>query len=150
MFKLYKISVLPQLTTLFNSTTYDSKNAYLLSLSAGAAEKDLSKCLSIHTTGAGYAFDKTKISGICTILGEATTMTRQIVGETITFSATNIVCSAEGRPTHLVLGGIVPVVMSIGGDVSVLYPESSTQVDITTEGSVVYIPPFSISLGGLI
>ena len=150
--KLFNAPVTSQLTRLFGSTTYDNKSAYLVALASGKTTKDLNQCLNYHVnTGAGFFFDTARLAstGIGTLLGTSSDCTRSIGNNILSCSEINITATAQGKPTHIVLGGIVPVCLEIGTDVDLLYPGSNSVVDVTATGSVVYCPAFDIALSGI-
>lgn len=150
--KLFSNSLASQLTRLFGSTTYDTKPAYLIALASGKTTKDLNLCLNFHpTTAAGYVFDTARLTslGIGSVLGSSSDCTRTISGNVLSVSEINMVASGTGKPTHVILGGIVPVCLEIGTDINLLYPDSNTAVDSTAVGSVVYCPAFNIALPNL-
>lgn len=151
--KLFSSPVASQLNRLFGSTTYDTKNAYLVSLASGKTIKDLNACLNFHTaTGAGYVFDTARLTstGTGTLLGTSTDCVRSITNNVLSVSEMNITATVAGKPTHIVLGGILPIALEIGSDINVLYPDSNTVIDVTSVGSLVYCPQFNVSLPGLV
>ncbi|AQT28560.1 hypothetical protein YOLOSWAG_77 [Erwinia phage vB_EamM_Yoloswag] len=148
--KLFNVPMLNQLSRLFGSTTYDTKNVYLVALALGKTVKDLNACLNYHATGAGYSFDTTRMSGICTLLGTSTDCTRAFANNVLSVSEINITTTATGRPTHIVLGGILPIALEIGTDVNLLYPNSELVIDVTAAGSVVYCPAFNLSMTNIL
>jgi len=151
--KLFGSTVSNQLNRLFGSTTFDAKNAYLISLASGKTIKDLNTCLNFQAaTGAGYVFDTTRLASqnIGTLLGSSTDCVRTIANNILSVSEMNITANVAGKPTHIVLGGIVPLALEIGTDINVLYPDSNTVIDVTSVGSIVYCPQFNVSLPGLI
>lgn len=150
--KLFSSPVASQLTRLFGATKYDTKSVYMVALASGKTIKDLNQCLNFHAaTGAGYIFDTARLTstGVGTLLGSSTDCTRTIAGNVLSVSEININATASGKPTHIILGGIVPLALEIGTDINLLYPNSNTVVDVTSVGSIVYCPAFNISLPNL-
>ena len=151
--KLFSSPVASQLNRLFGSTTFDTKNAYLVSLASGKTIKDLNACLNFHAaTGAGYVFDTARFAatGTGTLLGSSTDCTRSIANNVLSVSEMNITATIAGKPTHIVIGGILPIALEIGTDINVLYPDSNTVIDTTSVGSLVYCPSFNIALPTLV
>ncbi|AXG67453.1 hypothetical protein JA33_079 [Dickeya phage vB_DsoM_JA33] len=148
-YKVFDLSLIPQLTRLFASAS-DDKAAYVISLNTGKTEKDLLTCLNFRPNGAGYYFDVTKLtSDIGVLLGTGNDCTRTLVGNQLNFSKCNITCSAVGKPTHLILGGIIPFSFEIGKDVKLLHVDSGSSVDSTGEGSVVTVNAFGLRLNDI-
>lgn len=147
--KLFSSPVASQLTRLFGATKYDTKTVSLIALASGKTTKDLNQCLNFHTTtAAGYTFDLSRMNslGIGTLLGSSTDCTRTIANNVLSISELNITATAQGKPTHIILGGIVPLALEIGVDINLLYPNSNTVIDVTSIGSIVYCPAFDIAL----
>ena len=148
-YKLFANSVVPQLTRLFAQATADDKSCYLVKLNSGFTEADLNKCLNFQTqTGAGYMFDAALAasSGICTVLAKGTNCVRTIDRNKLSISDCQLTATAEGIPTHLILGGILPVCLQVGPDVTLLYPDLVVRYDPNGYKTQVTINAFTISL----
>lgn len=150
--KLFSSPVASQLTRLFGATKYDTKTVSLISIAQGKTTKDLNQCLNfLPASASGYFFDLSRMTslGLGTLLGSSTDCTRTINNNVLSVSELNIMASASGKPTHLILGGIVPLALEIGVDINLLYPNSNTVIDVTAIGSIVYCPAFDIALPSL-
>ncbi|QZE56285.1 hypothetical protein pEaSNUABM40_00088 [Erwinia phage pEa_SNUABM_40] len=148
-YKLFANSVVPQLTRLFAQATADDKSCYLVKLNAGFTEADINKCLNYQTqTGAGYVFDAALAAstGICTVLAKGTNCVRTIDRTKIAVSDCLLTATAEGVPTHLILGGILPVCLTVGTDVTLLYPDLNIKYDPNGYKTQITILAFNISL----
>ncbi|QZE59666.1 hypothetical protein pEaSNUABM39_00086 [Erwinia phage pEa_SNUABM_39] len=149
IYKLFANSVVPQLTRLFAQATADDKSCYLVKLNSGFVEADLNKCLNYQPqTGAGYMFDAALAasSGICTVLAKGTNCVRTIDRNKLSISDCLLTATAEGVPTHLILGGILPVCLQVGPDVTLLYPDLVVRYDPNGYKTQVTINAFTISL----
>ncbi|QZE58647.1 hypothetical protein pEaSNUABM28_00090 [Erwinia phage pEa_SNUABM_28] len=148
-YKLFANSVVPQLTRLFAQATADDKSCYLVKLNSGFVEADLNKCLNYQPqTGAGYMFDAALAasSGICTVLAKGTNCVRTIDRTKLSISDCQLTATAEGVPTHLILGGILPVCLQVGPDVTLLYPDLVVRYDPNGYKTQVTINAFTIGL----
>lgn len=148
-YSLFAASAVPQLSRLFAQATADDKSCYLVKLNSGFVEADLNKCLNFQTqTGAGYSFDAALAasSGICTVLAKGTNCTRTIDRQKISVSDSQLTATAEGVPTHLILGGILPVCLTVGTDVTLLYPDLNIKYDANGYKTQVTINAFTIPL----
>ncbi|QZE57298.1 hypothetical protein MPK71_gp089 [Erwinia phage pEa_SNUABM_1] len=148
-YKLFANSAVPQLTRLFAQTTADDKSCYLVKLNAGYTEADINKCLNFQAaTGAGYVFDAALAasSGICTVLAKGTNCVRTIDRNKLSISDCLLTATAEGVPTNLILGGILPICLTVGTDVTLLYPDLNIKFDPNGYKTQITILAFSISL----
>ena len=148
-YKLFANSAVPQLTRLFAQATADDKSCYLVKLNAGYTEADINKCLNYQAqTGAGYVFDAALAasSGICTVLAKGTNCVRTIDRNKLSISDCLLTALAEGVPTHLILGGILPICLTVGTDVTLLYPDLNIKYDPNGYKTQITILAFSISL----
>lgn len=145
-YRVYDMSLFPQLSRILANAATDPKTAYVISLASGKTEKDLLSCLTFRPNGGGYYFNPALLSTTGTLLGTGTDCVRSLVDNLLTFSKCNITCNAVGTPTHVILGGVFPFVFEIGKDVSLLNPESGAAVDVTGEGTVVTISSFGLRL----
>lgn len=148
-YKLFANSAVPQLTRLFAQSTADDKSCYLVKLNAGYTEADINKCLNFQTqTGAGYVFDAALAAstGICTVLAKGTNCVRTIDRNKLSISDCLLTAIAEGVPTHLILGGILPICLTVGTDVTLLYPDLNIKYDPNGYKTQITILAFSISL----
>lgn len=148
-YKLFANSAVPQLTRLFAQATADDKSCYLVKLNSGFVEADLNRCLNFQAqTGAGYIFDAALAasSGICTVLAKGTNCVRTIDRNKLSISDCQLTATAEGVPTHLILGGILPVCLQVGPDVTLLYPDLVVRYDPNGYKTQVTINAFTISL----
>lgn len=146
-YKLFKSSIMPQLARIFLN---DTKVGYLLELKEGKTELDLSNALNFRANGNGYYFDPSRLTeDIGVVLGAANDCTRTVEGDNILMSKTNIICTKSGKPTHLILGGVVPLCFVVGTDIKLLYDNRPVEVDATGEGSVVIVNAFSIKLSDI-
>lgn len=148
-YKLFANSAVPQLTRLFAQATADDKSCYLVRLNSNYTEADLNKCLNFQAaTGAGYVFDAALAasSGICTVLAKGSNCVRTIDRNKLSISDCQLTATAEGIPTHLILGGILPVCLQVGPDVTLLYPDLVVRYDPNGYKTQVTINAFTISL----
>ncbi|QYW05448.1 hypothetical protein pEaSNUABM25_00092 [Erwinia phage pEa_SNUABM_25] len=148
-YSLFAASAVPQLTRLFAQATADDKSCYLVRLNNGFTETDINKCLNYQTqTGAGYSFDAALAasSGICTVLAKGTNCVRTIDRQKISVSDCLLTAVAEGVPTHLILGGILPVCLTVGTDVTLLYPDLNIKYDAAGYKTQITINSFTIPL----
>lgn len=148
-YKLFANSAVPQLTRLFANATADDKSCYLVSLNTGYVEADINKCLNFQAaTGGGYVFDAALAasSGICTVLAKGTNCVRTINQNQINISDCLLTAVAEGVPTHLILGGILPICLQVGPDVTLLYPDLNIKYDPNGYKTQITILAFTISL----
>lgn len=148
-YKLFASSAVPQLNRLFANVNSDNKACHLVKLNAGFTEADLNKCLNYQAaTGAGYMFDTALAasSGICTVLATGSNCVRTIAADKITVSDCLLTAVAEGVPTHLILGGILPICLQVGTDVTLLYPDLNIKYDPNGYKTQVIIQAFSIPL----
>ncbi|AWY08365.1 hypothetical protein HOT49_gp089 [Erwinia phage vB_EamM_Alexandra] len=148
-YKLFANSVVPQLSRLFSHATADDKSCYLVKLNSGFVEADLNKCLNFQAaTGAGYVFDAALAasSGICTVLAKGTNCVRSISRTKLSISDCQLTATAEGVPTHLILGGILPICLQVGPDVTLLYPDLVVRYDPNGYKTQVTINAFSVNL----
>lgn len=151
-YKLFGSSLVPQLTRLFANATADDKSCYLVKLNSGYTEADINKCLNFQSaTGAGYVFDAALAasSGICTVLAKGTNCVRTIDRKKLSVSGCLLTAIAEGVPTHLVLGGILPICLTVGTDVTLLYPDLNIKFDPNGYKTQITINAFDIQLGNM-
>lgn len=151
-YKLFGTSAGPQLARLFAQSTADDKSCYLVKLNAGYVEADLNKCLNFQPqTGAGYMFDAALAAstGICTVIAKGTNCVRTIDRKKITVSDCALTATAEGVPTHLILGGILPVCLTVGTDVTLLYPDLNVKYDPNGYKTQISILSFNIPLSNM-
>lgn len=147
-YKLFSNSAVPQLARLFAHSA-DDRSCYLVKLNAGYTEADLNKCLNFQTaTGAGYVFDAARAAstGICKVLAKGTNCVRSISRTKLSFSDCLLTATAEGVPTHLILGGILPMCLTVGTDVTLLYPDLNIKYDPNGYKTQISIVGFSIDL----
>ncbi len=148
--KLFSNHQVPQLGRLFASTSADDKSCYLVKLNAGYTETDLNKCLNFQaTTGAGYFFDAARAAstGVCTVLAKGTNCTRAIDSSKISVSDCTLTALASGMPTHLILGGILPICLTLGTDAQLAFPTTELVYEATGFKTTVTVPAFTIPLG---
>lgn len=148
-YKLFANSAVPQLTRLFAQTTADDKSCYLVKLNAGYTEADINKCLNFQAaTGAGYRFDAALAAstGICTVIAKGSNCTRTIDRNKLSVSDCLLTATAEGVPTHLILGGILPICLTVGTDVTLLYPDLNIKYDPNGYKTQITILAFDIGL----
>lgn len=147
--KLFSGSTVGQLSRLFANANIDDKSCYLVSLNSGFTENDLNKCLNYQTaTGSGYMFDAALAAstGICKVLAKGTNCVRTISAATLAISDCTLTATAEGVPTHLILGGVLPICLQVGPDVTLLYPDLNIKFDPNGYKTTVTILAFGISL----
>ena len=148
-YKLFANSAVPQLSRLFAQSAADDKSCYLVKLNSGYTEADINKCLNFQAaTGAGYSFDAALAAstGICTVLAKGTNCVRTIDRNKISISDCLLTATAEGVPTHLILGGILPICLTVGTDVTLLYPDLNIKFDPNGYKTQITILAFNISL----
>lgn len=148
-YTLFSKSLVPQLSRLFANTSADDKSCYLVKLNAGFTEADLNRCLNVQsTTGGGYVFDAALAAstGVCTVLAKGNNCIRTIEQAKLSFSECLLTATATGMPTHLILGGIVPISLAVGTEVTLLYPDMQIKYDPAGYKTQVTIQPFSINL----
>lgn len=148
-YKLFANSAVPQLSRLFAQSAADDKSCYLVKLNSGYTEADINKCLNFQAaTGAGYVFDVALAAstGICTVIAKGTNCVRTIDRNNLSISDCALTATAEGVPTHLILGGILPICLTVGTDVTLLYPDLNVKFDPNGYKTQITILAFSISL----
>jgi len=148
--KLFSTQQVPQLSRLFASAAADDKSCYLVKLNSGFTETDLNKCLNFQaTTGAGFFFDAARAAstGVCDVLAKGSNCTRSIDSTKISISDCTLTATASGAPTHIILGGILPICLAIGTDAQLAFPTTPLSYDANGFKTTVTIPAFSIPLG---
>lgn len=151
-YKLLAQQTVPQLNAVFGLAAADDKSCYLVRLNSGFTDLDLNKCLNFQAaTGAGYVFDAAMAasSGICTVLAKGTNCVRTIDLNYIRVSDCVLTAVATGLPTHLIVGGIMPVCLTLGTDVTLLYPDSNIKYDATGYKTQITVNAFVIPLANM-
>lgn len=131
---------------------HNGKNAYLVELQPGYTIEDLTKCLSPHVSGLSFKFNPAFASPVCKLLGTSIDCTRTIKSTEITFTKCTIPCTVAGKPTHIIFGDTMPLAASVGIEGTDLITRFDTlvEVDYNTKGTVVYVPAFTVQLGGMV
>lgn len=146
-YELYGNAILGQMKA---SDAVNRKFAYLVQLLPGKTAQDLDACLTPHSSGMGYMFDVAYAGTVCKVLGKSIDCTRTITDTTIHFSESVVTCYAEGHPSHVIFGDIMPLWAEIGldKDLRAILPSNDTDVDSTGLGSLVMLPEFTVTFGG--
>lgn len=150
--KLFSNTLVPQLNRLFTNAAADDRSCYLVRLNQGFTETDLNRCLTLQAaTGAGYMFDANLAAstGVCTVLARGTNCNRIVTREALRVFDCSLTAVAEGIPTHLILGGILPFCLQVGADVTLLYPDMNIKYDLNGYKTQVSIQAFTIPLANI-